>query len=94
MHFPVVFRLSPFELSAHTVFESFGYTTGFWLYRHLKRHQGAFLAPSDRFTVMTAVIAGAAAGSKILFWFENPIRTIHAGLNPVYLMGARPSSAF
>jgi len=88
-HFPVVFQLGAFELSAHTVFESLGYTIGFWLHRHLKRRRGDFLPTSDRFTVIAAAIVGAAAGSKILFWFEDPVRTMHAGFDLVYLMGGK-----
>lgn len=89
LHFPVILHIGSFELSAHTIFESIGYTTGFWLYRRLKGRQGDFLASSDRFTVIAAAIVGAAAGSKILFWFEDPVRTIQAGFNPVYLMGGK-----
>jgi phosphatidylglycerol:prolipoprotein diacylglycerol transferase len=39
--------------------------------------------------VIAAAIAGAALGSKILFWLEDPQLTRHNLSNPAYLMGGK-----
>jgi phosphatidylglycerol---prolipoprotein diacylglyceryl transferase len=39
--------------------------------------------------VIAAAVAGAALGSKVLFWFEDPELTWHNLTNPAYLTGGK-----
>jgi phosphatidylglycerol:prolipoprotein diacylglycerol transferase len=66
--------------AAHFIFESLGYATGFRLYLLARRRQGDFLPTEGRTWIVVAAILGAALGSKLLFWLEDPARTWqHAG---------------
>lgn len=42
-----------------------------------------------RWSVIAAAVAGAALGSKLLFWFEDPVLTWHNLTDPVYLNGGK-----
>jgi prolipoprotein diacylglyceryltransferase len=42
-----------------------------------------------RWAVIAAAVAGAAFGSKLLFWLEDPALTWHNLHNPAYLMGGK-----
>jgi phosphatidylglycerol:prolipoprotein diacylglycerol transferase len=62
-----------FGLTAHWILETLGYAIGFWLYRRARRQSGDFLSSSTRLTIVTAAIVGAAVGSKVLSWLEDPV---------------------
>lgn len=64
------------RLAAHFIFETLGYAVGFRLYLRARRNAGDFLSPSDRNWIVVAAILGAALGAKLLFWFEDPRRTL------------------
>jgi len=89
LRFPVVLSVGPLQISAHAIFESLGYTVGFWLHRYLKRRQGDFLPSSDRYTVIVAAILGAAIGSKFLNWFEDPFALLHHLFDLNYLLSGK-----
>lgn len=72
LHFPVVFTLGPLRLPAHALFESLGYALGYALYRALRRRQGDAIPETTRWIVVAAAAAGALAGSRLLFWLQNP----------------------
>ncbi len=75
--------------AAHFVFETLGYAAGFRLYLLARRKQGDFLATETRTWIVVAAILGAALGSKLLFWFEDPARTLrHAG-DIAYLLSGK-----
>jgi phosphatidylglycerol:prolipoprotein diacylglycerol transferase len=68
------------RIAAHFIFETLGYAIGFRLYLQARRKQGDFLPTEARTWIVVAAILGAALGSKILFWLEDPARTLqHAG---------------
>ena len=62
--------------AAHYVFETLGYAIGFRLYLLARRKQGDFLPTEARTWIVVAAILGAAIGSKLLFWLEDPARTL------------------
>jgi prolipoprotein diacylglyceryltransferase len=86
---PVFIPLGPFALSVHPIFETLAYFTGFRMYLHQRRRAGDFLSSSSRMWVVAAAIAGAAAGSKILGWLENPVETLAHWNQPLFLLGGK-----
>ena len=73
----------------HFAFETLGYAAGFRLYLLARRKQGDFLPGEARTWIVVAAILGAAIGSKILFWLEDPALTWqHAG-DIAYLMSGK-----
>jgi phosphatidylglycerol---prolipoprotein diacylglyceryl transferase len=73
----------------HFFFESVAYLAAFRLYVWERRTNGDFLDDGTRWTIVVAAIAGAAAGSKLLYWFEDPVRTVHEWKNLSYLLGGK-----
>lgn len=64
----------------HFVFESLAYAVAFRLYVRLREEGGDFLDANSRWSLIVAAIAGAAVGSRLLFWLEDPLQTWqHAG---------------
>lgn len=79
----------PLSLSAHLIFESLAYAVGFYMYSRSRRLDGDFLSTSDRFSVITAAVIGAALGSRILYWFEDPVFTLRHIFEPFYLLAGK-----
>jgi phosphatidylglycerol:prolipoprotein diacylglycerol transferase len=75
--------------AAHFILETLGYAVGFRLYLRARRAHGDFLPTDARTWVVVAAILGAAAGSKVLFWFEDPARTLRYAGNLAYLLGGK-----
>lgn len=75
MHFPLLIPLGHYWLNAHVLFESLAYFVAFRLYLHLRR-QGDVLTHSTRLSIIAAAAVGAAIGSKVLAWFEDPAFTL------------------
>jgi prolipoprotein diacylglyceryltransferase len=73
----------------HFVFEALAYAVGFALYRRLRRRGGDVVPGTARSSVIVAAILGAAIGSKLLFWFEDPALTLRNWNNAGYLMGGK-----
>jgi phosphatidylglycerol---prolipoprotein diacylglyceryl transferase len=73
----------------HFVFESAAYVAAFRLYLWQRRARGDFLSDATRWTIVVAAIAGAAIGSKLLYWFEDPVRTLREWKNLSYLLGGK-----
>jgi prolipoprotein diacylglyceryltransferase len=89
MQFPVYLRFGPVTLHPHWVFEALAYFVGFRVYIWLKRRHGDVVADEARWWVIAAMAGGAAIGSKILFWFEDPRLTAAHWSDPVYLMSGK-----
>jgi prolipoprotein diacylglyceryltransferase len=55
----------------------------------MRRHFGDTLSTPIRWTVVAAAVAGGAVGSRILFWFEDPARTLESVHAPMYLTSGK-----
>ncbi|MCM3725899.1 prolipoprotein diacylglyceryl transferase [Neobacillus cucumis] len=79
MHFPFyIFGIHP-----HLLFEALAYFIGFRVYLYT-RNKGRI--PLDKaIWVVVGSTLGAAIGSKVLYWFEDPVKTVENWNNFVYL---------
>jgi phosphatidylglycerol---prolipoprotein diacylglyceryl transferase len=73
----------------HLLFESLAYFAAFRLYLWERRKHGDFLNTPTRWTIIAAAVAGAAVGSKLFYWFEDPLRTWNEWKNFSYLLGGK-----
>ena len=89
MTFPVLIPFGPLSLHPHWVLETLAYALGFRLYSQDRKHAGDFLSFLDRAWVVAAAVAGAALGSKLLYWFEDPHQTLARWNDPIYLLGGK-----
>jgi len=87
--FPIYIPLGPWQLHPHVVFETLAYFVGFRLYLWLRRRRGDVIADSTRWSVIAAAIAGAALGSKLLFWLEDPLQTWQHLGDPSFLLAGK-----
>lgn len=87
--FPVYVRLAGFRIHPHLLFESLAYIIAFLLFLRLRRilHDG--VSDETRWSVITAAAVGAALGSRILYWFEDPKLTLAHWNDPVYLLSGK-----
>jgi prolipoprotein diacylglyceryltransferase len=79
----VSIHLGPVAIPAHLLIESAAYTVGFLLYARDRRLRGDAIKGPDRSSVIVAAIVGAALGSKILAWLEDPAAILH-GTMPLW----------
>lgn len=86
MHFPVYLRVGTITLHPHWVFEVLAYFVAVFVYLALRRKRGDVLDIEARWWVVASMAAGAAVGSKILFWFEDPHATAAHWHDPQYLL--------
>jgi phosphatidylglycerol:prolipoprotein diacylglycerol transferase len=77
------------SIPPHLVFESLAYTVGFALYARDRRQAGDALRDGDRGSIVVAAILGAAVGSKILGWFEDPAELAQHWRDWQFLMGGK-----
>jgi phosphatidylglycerol:prolipoprotein diacylglycerol transferase len=89
MHFPIYLRIGPLVLNPHWVFEVLAYIAAFCLYLMQRRKRGDALSTDMRWWLIAAMLAGAAIGSKVLFWFEDPRLTAAHWNNPSYLLSGK-----
>ncbi|HVV46125.1 MAG TPA: prolipoprotein diacylglyceryl transferase family protein [Bryobacteraceae bacterium] len=68
----IVLHAGPISVPAHLLFESLAYAIGFAIYRRNRNRHGDILEPTTRSSVIVAAILGAAIGSKVLAWLEDP----------------------
>lgn len=73
----------------HFAFESLAYSAGFWWYLRERRRSGDVITTHSRWWVVAAAIAGAAIGSRILFWFEDPGATLAHRNDIAFLMSGK-----
>jgi phosphatidylglycerol:prolipoprotein diacylglycerol transferase len=73
----------------HFLLESLAYIVAFRLYLHERRAHGDFLETPHRWTIVVAAIAGAAIGSKLFYWLEDPLKTLHHWNDFAYLMAGK-----
>ncbi|MFD2673482.1 prolipoprotein diacylglyceryl transferase [Marinicrinis sediminis] len=84
MEFPVYISLGFARMHPHLLFETLAYFIGFRLYMKLRPKNQ--LSSAQGLWIVIGAISGAALGSKLLYWLENPGLTSHHLLDPVYLM--------
>ena len=89
MTFPVYIPVGPWQLHPHVVFEALAYFLGFRIYLWQRRHHGDAIDTGTRWSIVAAAIAGAAVGSKLLFWFEDPALTWQHRGDLVFLMSGK-----
>ena len=89
MHFPVYIPLGSFRLNAHWLFEALAYFIGFRIYLSSRRRRGDVVAEDTRWSVIAAAAVGAALGSKLLYWLEDPSLTEANWRNLEFLMGGK-----
>ena len=87
MSFPVPIPVGPLRLHPHLVFDLLAYSGGFRLYLWQRRRLGDTIDTHARWSVIAAAVLGAAIGSKVLFWTENPAETLAHWNNPIFLLG-------
>src|SRR5262249_4539052 len=77
------------RLHPHWIFEALAYTVGFRVYLWQRSKEGDFLPWIDRMWLIAAAAAGAAVGSKILYWLEDPPATLAHWNDLAFLMGGK-----
>lgn len=73
----VVLHLGVLSVPAHFVLEALAYSVGFALYRWNRNRDGDVVTRTERSSVIVAAVLGAAIGSKVLAWFEDPVALMH-----------------
>lgn len=81
--------LSRFPLHPHLLLETLAYLCGFRLYRFLRNRYSDPVSSSNRWSVVAAAAVGAALGSKLLFFVEDPGFTWAHLHDPIALMGGK-----
>ena len=76
-------------INPHTFFEALGYAAGFSSYLFLRRRFGDPITTPLRWAVFAIAVAGAALGSKVLYWLEDPTLTLRNVHNLAYLLGGK-----
>jgi len=76
-------------LTWHLAFEMLAYFAGFRLYLWQRRRAGDVVDAHTRWSVVAAAIAGAAIGSRLLFWLEDPAATLAHWGDVRYLLGGK-----
>jgi phosphatidylglycerol---prolipoprotein diacylglyceryl transferase len=89
MSFPVYIHFGALRLHPHWIFETLAYALAFRLYLGLRRRQGDALDDANRWWIIAAAAAGAAVGSKVLYWFEDPRLTLLHCNDPLFLLGGK-----
>jgi phosphatidylglycerol:prolipoprotein diacylglycerol transferase len=80
----VKFPVYIFGIHPHLLFESLAYFIGFRVYLYTRNKERI---PMDKaIWVIVGAILGAAIGAKLLYWFEDPKKTLENWHNLTYLM--------
>jgi len=87
--FDSAFNLGPLAISPHFFLESLAYLVGFAIYRRERHRAGDFLPSPDRTSLVVAAIVGAAVGSKVLGWFDDPALTLQHWSDLAFLLGGK-----
>jgi phosphatidylglycerol---prolipoprotein diacylglyceryl transferase len=89
MTFPVYLHIGGLRVHPHWVFETLGYAAGFRVYLWMRGRAGDAIGETDRWWVVAAAAMGAVAGSKILYWLEDPRLTLAHWNDLAFLMGGK-----
>src|SRR5271167_836273 len=89
MSFPFYLDLGSFRLHPHLVLETVAYFVAFRAYLRLRKRRGDAIDDANRWWVIAAAVFGAALGSKLLYWFEDPRLTLQHLGDPASLLGGK-----
>jgi len=89
MTFPVLIPLGSLRLHPHLVFESLAYLVGFRSFLALKRRRGDPISEGVRMSVVAGAAVGAALGSKVVYWMQQPSLTLAHLADPLFLLGGK-----
>lgn len=87
MSFPVYIHLGGWAIHPHLLFETLAYFIGFRVYLYT-RQKGRIPMYRAIWIVIGAMI-GAAVGSKLLYWLEDPMKTWQHLTEFTYLMAGK-----
>jgi len=87
--FPAYLTIGALRLHPHPIFEVLAYFIGFRLYLRARRRQGDVIDNASRWSVVTAAAVGAAIGSKLWYWLEDPVQTIARWNDLGYLLAGK-----
>jgi prolipoprotein diacylglyceryltransferase len=87
--FPVWIAVGPLRIHPHLLFELLAYTLAGLVYWRRRRALGDHVSTDARWALASAAVVGAAVGSRTLFWFEDPQRTLAQLTNLPYLAGGQ-----
>lgn len=73
----------------HPVFEILAYFIGFQIYLSARRRRGDVIDNPSRWSVVAAAAAGAAIGSKVFYWLEDPPQTIARWNDISYMLAGK-----
>jgi phosphatidylglycerol---prolipoprotein diacylglyceryl transferase len=82
-------HVSHYLIHPHIFLETLAYFIAFLVYLALRRRFSDPLSTPIRWAVIAAAITGAALGSKLLFWMEDPQLTWQNMRNLGFLMGGK-----
>jgi phosphatidylglycerol:prolipoprotein diacylglycerol transferase len=77
------------KFPTHSLFEALAYASAFRVYLWLRSQEGDPLDDIPRWWVIAAAAMGAAIGSKVLYWLENPRMTLQMLGNFDFLLGGK-----
>jgi prolipoprotein diacylglyceryltransferase len=87
--FPVWIPVGPARVHPHLFFELLAYLFAALVYWRRRRSLGDHVPTEARWALAAAAVVGAVFGSRILFWFEDPQRTLAQLTNAQYLAGGQ-----
>ncbi|WP_322906117.1 prolipoprotein diacylglyceryl transferase [Paenibacillus sp. SGZ-1009] len=87
MEFPVYIHLGSLRIHPHVLFETLSYFIGFRIYLWTRRPSG--MSKLVSLQILAGTILGAALGSKLLFWLEDPAATWTALSQGHWLWGGK-----
>jgi phosphatidylglycerol:prolipoprotein diacylglycerol transferase len=89
MSFPVYVRLGSLTLHPHWVFETLAYSAGWYLYQRHRQQVGDVVSTRGRRWLITAVVVGGFAGSRVLSLLEDPFALTRHSIDPRLVLGGK-----
>src|SRR5262245_40781321 len=87
--FPVWISLGPLRIHPHFLFELLAYAVAGVAYLRGRRTLGDHVSTEARWALSAAAVVGALVGSRFLFWFEDPRRTLAQLTDFQHLVGGQ-----